>query len=192
MGTGIDIIKSTNATIPDPPHTSRGLLIFHGSVCLVSLTYMSDKHLMWYLPDPQHILLTLDFYSMRRHLTDPLHVYMGSRYVAVLFATHPQHTLWERHRHHKIFNVTLPDPQHTSCGLSIYRGSVRLIYPTYMPVIHKVIFTRPPTYSVYSWFVMYNTTFRWSPARVFGIQTYRGFAHRLPTVFTMRKGADII
>ena len=40
MGKGTNMIKSSNATIPDPQHTSRGLSIYRGSVCLMSPTYM--------------------------------------------------------------------------------------------------------------------------------------------------------
>ena len=106
-------------------------------------TYMPNKHIMWYLPDTQHILITLDFLGITQHLAGPRHVCLGSRYVPVLSTTHPQHTPWERHKYHKSSNATIPDPQHTSCGLSIYRGSLCLMSPIYMPGIHIVIFTRP-------------------------------------------------
>ena len=39
------------------------------------------------------VCLTLDFEHITQHLADPRHVYLGSRYVAVLFTTHLQHTL---------------------------------------------------------------------------------------------------
>ena len=125
--------KSSNATIPDPQHTSRGLSIYRGSVCLMSPTHMPNKHIMWYLLDTQHILLTRYFLRIVQHLAGPRHVCLGSGYVAVLSTTHPQITLWERHKHHKSSNATIPDPQHTSRGLSIYRGSLCFMSPTYMP-----------------------------------------------------------
>ena len=46
MEKGTNMIKSSNATIPDPQHTSRGVSIYRGSVCLISLTHMPNKHTM--------------------------------------------------------------------------------------------------------------------------------------------------
>ena len=63
MGKCTNMIKSSNATIPDPQHTSRGLSIYRSSVCLISPTHMPNKHIMCYLLDTQHILLTLDFFT---------------------------------------------------------------------------------------------------------------------------------
>ena len=133
-----NMIKSSNATIPDPQHTSRGLSIYRGSVCLMSPTHMPNNHIMWYLLDTQHILLTLVFLRITQHLAGPRHVCLGSQYVAVLSTTHPQHTIWERHWHHKSSNATIPDPQHTSRGPSIYRGSLCFMFPTYVPNKHTM------------------------------------------------------
>ena len=156
-------------------------------------THMPNKHIMWYFPDPQHIMLTLNFQRIRRYLADSLHVYLGSRYVTVLFATHPQQT--QTHRKGtdiiKWSNATLPDPQHTSPGLSIYRGSVFLMSPPYMPD-NDVIFTSPPTYSVNSWFLTCDITFNWSPARAFGIPICHGFVYHPPIAYTLGKGTSII
>ena len=60
LGKDTNIIKSSNATVPDPHHTCR-ISIYHDSERLISPTHMPDKHIMWYLPDPKHTLLTLDF-----------------------------------------------------------------------------------------------------------------------------------
>ena len=88
-------------------------------------------------------------------------------------------------------NATLPDPQHTSPGLSIYRGSVFLMSPPYMPD-NDVIFTSPPTYSVNSWFLTCDITFNWSPARAFGIPICHGFVYHPPIAYTLGKGTSII
>ena len=77
-GKGTNMIKSSNATIPDPQHTSRGLSIYRGSECLMSPTHMPNKNIMWYLLDTQHILLTLDYLRITQHLAGPRHVCLGS------------------------------------------------------------------------------------------------------------------
>ena len=67
-GKRYNMIKSSNATIPDSQHTSRGLSIYRGSVCLMSPTHMPNNHIMWYLLDTQHILLTLVFFYVWRNI----------------------------------------------------------------------------------------------------------------------------
>ena len=125
-GKGHNMIKSSKATIPDPQHTSRGLSIYRGSVCLMSPTHMPNNHTMWYLLDTQHILLTLVFLRIAQHLAGPRQVCLGSRYVAVLSTTHPQHTLWEGHWHHKSSKCIWEcdnsrSPTHISWTLNISR-----------------------------------------------------------------------
>ena len=58
--------------------------------------------------------------------------------------TKPQHILWERHKQHKSWNATIPDPQHTSRGLSSYCGSVCLTSPTHILNKHIMIYFLDP------------------------------------------------
>ena len=149
-------------------HISWTLDISRFSVSHVS--YMLHKHIVWYLPDPQHILLILDFLRITQHLAGPRHVHLGSWYIAV--CSPPTHSIHygKRHKPHKSSNATIPDPQHTSRGFSTYYGSEHLISQTHMPDKHIMWYLPDLQHIVWTLdFWTYNTTFNWSPACVFGI-----------------------
>ena len=111
-------------------------------------------------------------------------MYLASRYVAPTHSIHYR----KRHKYYQSSNATIPDPQHTSRGLSIYRGSVCLMSPTHMPNKHIMWYLLDTQHILQTHiFLTYDATFSWSPARVSRIPIYRGFVHHPPTAYTMGK-----
>ena len=152
IGKGTDIIKSSDATIPDPQHTPCGLSLYRGSVRLIHPTYIPDK-------------------------ADPRHVFLGSRYVT-FFTTNPQYTLWEKaqtSQNHLMRQFQIPNTHLVDCRYVAVRCASCFHHTCQMntcDIYQHILLTLA--------LLTYNTTFNWSPARVFGIPICRGSVHPHP------------